>query len=175
MRISPRSSKLSKNGRELRSRRSMPPKLELTLTPEEKRRIRASFAALQPGSDSVAVLFYGRMFDLDPSLRGLFKTTLLDQARKLMDTLATVVDALDRFDTLRPQLAELGRKHVAYGTEPRHYVTVKVALVWALKQALGQEFDGETRSAWESAIDAITRAMLAVCEEKAALLDFYTK
>ena len=147
--------------------------LVLSLTALERQLIRESFESMKEDSNTVALVFYGRMFELDPTLRPLFKIGLAEQARKLMDTLSRAVDALDRFEELRPQLVELGRKHTTYGTEPYHYETVRIALLWALRQSLGEQFEGNTEAAWDRLLRTITRAMLEVCEEKSALLHFY--
>ena len=147
--------------------------LVLSLTALERQLIRESFESMKEDSNTVALVFYGRMFELDPTLRPLFKIGLAEQARKLMDTLSSAVDALDRFEELRPHLVDLGRKHTSYGTEPHHYETVRIALLWALRQSLGEQFDEHTEAAWDRLLRTITRAMLEICEEKSALLHFY--
>src|ERR1700692_4639067 len=134
--------------------------LVLSLTALERQLIRASFESMKEDSNTVALVFYGRMFELDPTLRPLFKIGLAEQARKLMDTLSSAVDAVDRFEELRPQLGELGRKHNSYGTEPHHYETVRIALLWALRQSLGEQFEKDTEAAWDRLLRTITRAML---------------
>jgi hemoglobin-like flavoprotein len=132
----------------------------VTLSQAQKRLLRDSFESVREYADSVALLFYGRLFELAPQVRPLFKISIREQAEKLMRTLGTVVDALDRFEELRPSLLELGRKHVGYGVEPRHYEILRSALLWAVGQALGAEFDRETRAAWEAMLIAVSQVML---------------
>jgi hemoglobin-like flavoprotein len=145
------------------------------LTPEEKELVRDSFAALAGNAEAMVMVFYGRLFELDPSLRSLFKIPLLEQARKLRDTLTVALDALDHFETIRPQLIELGRKHIAYGTQPFHYETVNDALLWALQQTLRDAFDEKTKGAWHNLLNAVARAMVDLCEQKGDLLDTYER
>ena len=60
--------------------------------------VKSSFEAIRPISeisDSTAEMFYNRLFDLDPSLRPLFKGDIKQQGRKLMQMLSVVVDGLD--------------------------------------------------------------------------------
>jgi len=159
----------------IRDIRDMAISAAMTLTPEEIGLVRASFSSLAGSADLMATVFYGRLFELDPSLRGLFKISLVEQSRKLIDTLTIAIEALDRFENIRPRLAELGRKHVSYGTQPLHYETVNTALVWALQQTLGDAFDERTRGAWLNLLNAITRAMLDVCEQKGNLLGTYER
>lgn len=136
------------------------------LTLQEKRLIRQSFESLQEYSTSVVLLFYGRLFELEPAARGLFKTGLPEQSRKLLDMLTTVVLALDNFEQLRPTLAELGRKHVTYGALPSHYESLRQALLWAMAHALEGGFDRETKAAWDHVLRAISAAMLAGCKRE---------
>ena len=130
------------------------------LTPQQQRLVRESFAVVQDYASSLTKLFYGRLFELEPGVRGLFKPSLDEQSRKLFEMLATAVGALDRFEELRPALADLGRRHIGYGATPAHYDVVRVALLWALAQALEHDFDRETRGAWDQMLRAISAAML---------------
>ncbi len=133
---------------------------ELNLTPRQKRLVRESFESVLEYSDSVVLLFYGRLFELAPQVRGLFKIDIREQARKLMNTLMSLVAALDRFEQLRRDLADLGRRHAEYKVEPAHYQVLVTALMWAFGQALDIEFDRETRSAWEQLLGAVSAVMI---------------
>lgn len=138
------------------------------LTAQQARLIRESIEALDDLAGPMTVLFYGRLFELDPSLRPLFHIDIREQASKLIAMLQTVVDSLDRFDQLRPQLAELGARHVDYHVRPEHYRTLRDALLWALGRALDLQFDPETRAAWTVLLDAISQAMLAGAQQGSA-------
>jgi hemoglobin-like flavoprotein len=133
---------------------------ELNLTPRQKRLVRESFESLREYSDSVVLLFYGRLFELAPHTREMFKIGMPEQARKLMNTLTSLIDSLDRFEELRQNLAELGRRHVGYNVEPAHYQLLVTALMWAFGQALDLEFDRETRTAWEQLLGAVSAVMI---------------
>jgi nitric oxide dioxygenase len=127
--------------------------------------IRDSFEIVHEMPEAIAMLFYGRLFNLDPSLRGMFKIDMQTQSRKLMDTLAAVVDSLEHFDRMRPALRELGRKHaVEYHVKPEHYRLVMDALLWAFAQALQRNFYPETKAAWKTVLEDITKEMLAGAE-----------
>jgi len=133
---------------------------ELNLTARQKRLVRESFESVREYSDSVVTLFYGRLFELAPQVRPLFKIEIRAQSAKLVDTLTSLVDALDRFEELRGFLADLGRRHAEYKVEPAHYQVLVTALTWAFAQALGLEFDRETRSAWEHLLGAVSAVMI---------------
>jgi hemoglobin-like flavoprotein len=123
--------------------------------------IRESFDILREMAHPVVLLFYGRLFELQPSLRNLFKADIQAQAQKLVDTLAVVAEAAGDLQALSPVLRQMGRRHASYGVLPEHYDLVATALLWALGQALQENFDRETRAAWTSMLQAVSREMLA--------------
>jgi len=129
------------------------------MTAEQRQLVRNSFEALRDVAGPVSLLFYGKLFELDPGARRLFHNDLALQGRKLVDTLDTVTQSLDRFDEMRPRLASLGRQHAEYGVRPEQYEAVATALVWAIGQALGTDFDCRTRDAWTVALEAVSAAM----------------
>jgi hemoglobin-like flavoprotein len=129
------------------------------MTDEECRLIRQTFDSVREQAEPVSLLFYGRLFELDPSARRLFHNDLALQGRKLIDTLAAVVESLHHFESTRPRLARLGRQHAEYGVRPEQYEIVTAALLWAIGQALGSDFDRRARDAWTHALAAVCTAM----------------
>src|SRR5215472_304678 len=111
------------------------------MTPTQRRLVRSSFELLRQDARPLALLFYGKLFEMDPSSRRLFHNDIALQGRKLMDMLTEVVNALDDFQPMRSRLAELGRKHAGYGVRPEQYETLTSALLWAIAQALEAGFD----------------------------------
>jgi hemoglobin-like flavoprotein len=129
------------------------------MTRDQRELIRQSLDRVSEEADPVTLLLYGKLFELDPSTRGLFHNDLAAQGRKLMDTLDAVASSLDRFESLRPRLVRLGRLHADYGVLPANYDTLITALLWAFGQALGADFDARTREAWRLALDAVAAVM----------------
>src|SRR5260221_8192413 len=91
--------------------------------------IRESFAEIEPRAAIAALMFYQRLFALDPSLRALFQHDIEQQGVKLMQALKFAVAALDNPRELQPVLESLGRRHVYYGVEDRHYDSLGIALL----------------------------------------------
>ena len=87
------------------------------MTPESKVLVQQSFAQVAPMSEQAAAMFYGRLFELDPGLKPLFRGDIKEQGRKLMQMLAIAVNGLDRLDDIVPAVQSLGRRHVGYGVE----------------------------------------------------------
>jgi hemoglobin-like flavoprotein len=131
------------------------------MTPDQIAHVRISFAAVRPIADTAAALFYGRLFELDPSLRPMFSRDLREQGRMLMQMIGVVVANLDRVSTLVPTLHALGRRHAGYGVRDEHYDTVAAALLWTLEKGLGDAFTPEVRDAWTSAYGVLARTMQA--------------
>jgi nitric oxide dioxygenase len=138
----------------------MKPSPHLLLSTRQKQLVRDSFESMQAYGTSVVVLFYGRLFEIAPETYALFKIDIRDQSRKLGEMLRITIEALDRFEELLPVLAELGRRHVEYRVQPYQYEKLRSALLWALGQALGLEFDPETRAAWDQLLTLISAVML---------------
>ena len=131
------------------------------MTPEQVLLIQASFAKVLPIADTAAALFYGRLFELDPSLRPLFQGDMREQGRKLMTMLRVVVNGLHRLDQLVPAVQELGRRHAAYGVADEHYDIVAAALLWTLRQGLGDDWTPNVEAAWVVAYTLLADTMKA--------------
>jgi hemoglobin-like flavoprotein len=129
------------------------------MTPDQRRLVRYSFDSLREQAEPFSLLFYGKLFELDPSARRLFHNDLALQARKIVETLGALTESLDRFESMRPRLADLGRQHAGYGVRSEQYDTVSAALMWAIGQALGPDFDPPTRDAWRLVLAAVCDAM----------------
>lgn len=118
------------------------------MTPHQKMLVQTTFAQVAPIAETAAALFYTKLFELDPSLRPLFKGDLEEQGHKLMQTLAVAVRGLDDLGALVPTVRALGTRHAGYGVRDAHYETVGEALLWTLETGLGDAFTPEVRDAW---------------------------
>jgi hemoglobin-like flavoprotein len=125
--------------------------------------VQTSWEKCVPMADQAAALFYGKLFELDPRLKPLFKTDIKEQGKKLMAMITAAVRGLDNLDKLVPVVEDLGRRHVSYGVKGEHYSTVGVALLWTLEQGLGEAFTLEVKEAW-----AATYGILSSKMQKAA-------
>jgi hemoglobin-like flavoprotein len=133
------------------------------LTVAQKTLVQDSFTAITPIADDAAALFYRRLFELDPSLEGMFRGDMAEQRKKLMHMLALAVNGLDRLDQLVPVVEDLGRRHAGYRVADAHYDTVGAALLWTLEKGLGSGFTPEVHDAW-----AAVYGLLAITMKNAA-------
>jgi hemoglobin-like flavoprotein len=129
------------------------------MTPENIALVKDSWRQVMPIQDTAARLFYGRLFELDPSLRPLFKGDMAEQGRKLMTMINTAVVSLDNLGPILRAVEDLGRRHVAYGVTEAHYDTVGSALLWTLGRGLGEQFTQPVEAAWLEAYTTLASAM----------------
>ena len=130
------------------------------MTPAQVKLIQDSFAKVAPISEQAAALFYGRLFEIAPEARPLFKGDMAEQGRKLIATLAVVVNGLSDLDSILPAASALAKRHVAYGVAPGHYAPVGEALLWTLERGLGAGWTQELAAAWAAAYTTLSQFMI---------------
>jgi len=118
-----------------------------------------SFEKVLPVAETVAELFYRRLFELDPSLRRLFTRDMQAQGRKMMDMIQTVIYGLDQFERIKPVVEDLGRHHGELGVKDKDYDTVAAALLWTLEHELGPDFTPEVKKAWIEVYSLLANTM----------------
>ncbi len=137
------------------------------MTPEQVGLIKGSWSQVLPISDKAAELFYGKLFELDPDLKPLFKGNMEEQGKKLMKMINTAVNGLDRLDEIVPAVQQLGARHVEYGVKDADYDTVGAALLWTLEAGLGDAFTEDTKVAWAAVYGVLADTMKAAAAEAA--------
>lgn len=141
------------------------------LTQDQRAVVQRTWALVEPVTETVADLFYRRLFELAPDYRALFPGELEPQKRKLIGMLRFVVRSLDWSDAQwREVVAEesdlflvmlaLGRRHTElYRVPDAAYATVGEALVWTLDYGLGKAFTPEAREAWVRVYTLVSMTM----------------
>jgi nitric oxide dioxygenase len=127
--------------------------------------LRASYRELSRQPSRVADAFYQRLFEVAPETRPMFRRDMEAQALKMMSTLGAVVAQIHDIGALRPVLADLARRHVAYGVAPADYDAVGEALLWAIERAHGPRFTAAIAASWRAAYAQLAEAMLAAAGE----------
>src|ERR1700738_4521422 len=121
---------------------------EEAMTPEHVRLVQQSFANVAPISDQAAVIFYDRLFEVAPSVKPMFPVDMTEQRKKLMATLAVVVNGLSTLEAVLPAASALAKRHVSYGAKPEHYPVVGGALLFTLEKGLGDGWTPQVAAAW---------------------------
>ena len=131
------------------------------MTPDQVKLVQQSFAKVAPISEQAAELFYGRLFEVAPTVRAMFPDDMTEQRKKLMATLAVVVNGLGNLESILPAASALAKRHVSYGAKPAHYPVVGGALLWTLEKGLGDAWTPETAAAWTAAYGTLSGYMIS--------------
>jgi hemoglobin-like flavoprotein len=130
------------------------------MTPEQILLVRSSWPPVAMNAEALTRSFYKHLFEIDHSAALLFADVNMTlQRKRLEQTLAVMVHALDDPDILLPALAALGRRHATYGVEHHHFDSVGDALLASLSDTLGDTFTAEVRTAWADAYALIASVM----------------
>jgi|SRR5579862_4518317 len=130
------------------------------MTPDQVKAIQESFAKVAPISEQAAVLFYGRLFEIAPAVKPLFRGDMKEQGRKLMATLSVVVSGLGSLESILPAASALAKRHVQYGVKSADYEPVGEALLWTLERGLGEQWTPQLAAAWGTAYSLLSEFMI---------------
>ncbi len=139
------------------------------MTPHQIALVQQTFDRIAPREAQVAVLFYGRLFSIDPSTRPMFPDDMTAQSGKVMAAIGAVVQSLTDLDAILEPVRKLAVRHVLYGVQEAHYASVGAALLWALEHMLGDGFTREVRDAWAAAYEFLSHTMIEAARRVPAL------
>jgi hemerythrin-like metal-binding protein len=141
------------------------------MTPEQTRLLAESFSKLESRLYDLASLVHQRLFEISPESRSLFKGDLEEQKVKMARVFAEFVRLQTRSrhflpvtgnggEIVIPGIGALGARHeIAYGVRPRHYGYMREALLYAIRQMLGRDYNDTTGRAWAETFDMLAGAM----------------
>ena len=121
--------------------------------------VQESFKKVVPIADTAAEIFYGKLFEMDASLKPLFKGDMKEQGKKLMTMIGVAVNGLNNLEAIVPAVQNLGKNHVKYGVKGEHYDTVGGALLYTLETGLGADFTPEVKAAWTDVYGLLATTM----------------
>ncbi|MFL1380682.1 globin domain-containing protein [Nocardiopsis protaetiae] len=126
--------------------------------------VRLSCVDVPEGSARLARSFYDNLFEMVPSVRGMFAADIKPQQQRMADALLSVVRHLDDPDEVAHHLRSLGRQHHReLGVQPDHYPYVGRALVRAVSE-VSPTWTSSMSSAWVLVYQWVTAQMLAGAE-----------
>ena len=131
------------------------------MTPDQVTLVQQSFSKVAPIADQAAVMFYDRLFEIAPQVRAMFPADMTEQRKKLMATLAVVVNGLSNLEAVLPAASALATRHVAYGAKAEHYPVVGEALLWTLEKGLGAGWTADVAEAWTVAYTTLSGFMIS--------------
>ena len=137
-----------------------PPKSFPTMNSDQITLIRETWPAIAAKADALTATFYARLFEIDEGAAKLFAHVEMGaQRKKLAQTLAVVVHALDDPDSLLPAVSALGKRHTHYGVEYHHFDSVGEALLTAIGTTLGADYTQAIHDAWADAYALLAAVM----------------
>lgn len=147
------------------------------MTSESIARLKRSFDEVTAQPRALASRFYQELFAAAPHLRPLFPADMTSLQGHFEAALALVIRNLEDMSALQDSLRDLGAQHVRWGAKPEDYITVRAAIVRAIRGS-SAAWDETVEADWYRAITAIAVPMLqgaavhtAVFAEQMASLD----
>jgi len=131
------------------------------MTPDQVKLVQDSFSKVAPISETAALLFYDRLFEIAPQVRAMFPSDMTEQRKKLMAMLAVVVSGLGNLSSILPAASALAKRHVGYGAKAEHYPVVGAALLWTLEKGLGDAWTPAVADAWGAAYGTLSGYMIS--------------
>lgn len=128
--------------------------------------LETSFNQIKPDAIKFSASFYHKLFTYHPELEPLFaQTTLAAQEKKLIASLALIVENLHNPQELANALKSLGAYHREIGTLPEHYPQIGQALIETFAEYLDRDWNQTVEQAWLEAYSLISEIMLAGAED----------
>ena len=131
------------------------------MDPSQVKLVQESFAKVAPISEQAAVVFYDRLFEVAPAVKAMFPADMTEQRKKLMGTLAAVVNGLSNLESILPAASALAKRHVGYGAKAEHYPVVGSTLLWTLEKGLGDAWTPDVAAAWTAAYGTLSGYMIS--------------
>ena len=138
------------------------------MTPEQIQLVKTTWISVEKISEVAAELFYGKLFELDPELKSLFKGDMQEQGKKLMQMIGVAVANLHQLDQVLVPVQQLGERHVDYKVKDEDYDTVAAALLWTLEKGLGDAWTDDAKDAWSETYVTLASVMKKAAAEKIA-------
>lgn len=142
-----------------------------TMTPEQTRLLARSFAKLENRLPELANAIFARLFQIDPDARRLFKGNMEEQAMKITRAFGDFVRRKSRShhflpvtgkggEAIIPGVGALGARHeLKYGVRPEHFANMREALLYAVRNLLGSDYNDEIGKVWAETFDMLAHSM----------------
>jgi hemoglobin-like flavoprotein len=116
-----------------------------------------------------------RLFDLEPEAKIIFGfeknmdvSEELKKAPRFIKHAKYFIQMIDKalgmlgpdIELLTDILLDLGAKHVGYGVKPEYFPSMGRALIYAVKEQLGDSFSDEMKDAWVEVYGALSYDMI---------------
>lgn len=125
---------------------------------EDQELVSETFLLLTQNLDRAGIVFYEHFFALAPDAKSLFEDVpMVEQRRKLMQMISTIVHSLLFLPEIRHELRDLGKRHAEYGAIAAQMRPMREALIMMLRDRLGDQFTPKAEVAWRNVYDVIEK------------------
>mmetsp|Transcript_45789 Transcript_45789/g.110985 ORF Transcript_45789/g.110985 Transcript_45789/m.110985 type:complete len:160 (+) Transcript_45789:141-620(+) len=123
----------------------------------------------------VGVTLFTKLFELEPEAKAIFGFEVdadvaeeLSKSPRFTKHAKYFIQMIDKalgmlgpdIELLTEILLDLGHKHVGYGVKPEYFPSMGRALIYAVKENLGEKFNDETKDAWIEVYGALSYDMI---------------
>jgi hemoglobin-like flavoprotein len=129
------------------------------MTSPQIKLVQTSWARIAPSADQVAVLFYDRLFEIAPETESLFPPDRFELGKTLMQMLGVVIKGLPNIGDLPLALQQISEKHADTAILLAHDGAAREALLWTLRQGLGDDFTSDLEQAWRNVFAVLAATM----------------
>jgi NAD(P)H-flavin reductase/hemoglobin-like flavoprotein len=123
--------------------------------------VKETFAHVMADAHKAMEYFYARLFVQHPEIRALFPLAMDELREQVFQALARLIWSLDSAEACTAYLGELGREHRKFGVQDRHHQAFFGALLVTVEHFSCFDWTGETRAAWQAALDYAETGMRA--------------
>jgi nitric oxide dioxygenase len=136
------------------------------MTQQQIKLVEFTWDNVMSNTHEAGVIFYGKLFELNPNLKLLFKEDYRAQARELVALITFVVHKLTSIEEITDDVKSLGLRHRTYNVKPEYYTDVGAALLWTLQQVLGEQWNEEIKNAWQAVYDHLSSIMITASRDQ---------
>lgn len=105
-------------------------------------------------------MFYQRLFETAPQVRGLFPDAMERQKKHMTAALLLVAKNIADLEYLRGPLEQMGKTHIGYGAQEAHFPVVRDNMIAAIAEVTGDTWTDELNQDWTMALDTIAGYMI---------------
>lgn len=120
--------------------------------------IRSAWKHVLQSELDLPLIFYGKLFDLNPRLRPLFPADIRKQSKTLLSHLTYIIESLHDQEKLRMELGVLGERHIAYGVKRSDFETAGEALLFALECVMLEKWTEAEQKAFGNVVNHLNKA-----------------
>ncbi|UTA47661.1 methyl-accepting chemotaxis protein [Simiduia sp. 21SJ11W-1] len=133
--------------------------------------VRKGWSQLAPHAERASNVFLETVVKHDPSLSHLFEGSITERGAELVESLDTIISALDDEKELAAQFMNIGQQYTPYGVLPDHSPVIKRSLMETLEEILGKKFDDDAYLAWSAFYNQATDILNSIDAQEEVAAD----